>query len=151
MSSEADSSAPVAAWFARLTRRRGVRQFVKFGIVGASGFVVNLIIFTALRHPLTVDDRIHWYYVIYSIAFLCGGVSNYVLNRIWTFRSSGHAVREGISFISVSVAALAVALIVGHLVAPLVGAGHKNWFISTCAAMVVNFVVNKYWTFRSAL
>ena len=28
----------------RLTRRRGVRQFVKFGIVGASGIIVNLIL-----------------------------------------------------------------------------------------------------------
>jgi putative flippase GtrA len=151
VSSKADPNAPATALFDRIARRRGVRQFVKFGIVGASGFVVNLVIFTALRHPLTVDQRVHWYYVVYSIAFLCGGVSNYVLNRIWTFRSSGHAVREGLSFISVSAIALIVALIVGHLMAPIVGNGHKNWFISTCAAMVVNFIVNKYWTFRSVL
>jgi putative flippase GtrA len=137
--------------FERIARRRGVRQFVKFGLVGASGFVVNLIIFTALQHPLSLDERVRWYYVIYSVAFLSGGVSNYVLNRIWTFKSSGHALREGISFISVSVAALVVALIVGHLVAPFVGNGHKNWFISTVSAMVVNFLVNKYWTFRSVL
>lgn len=151
MSATADSSAPLARLFSRLAQRRGLRQFVKFGIVGASGFVVNLVIFTLVQHPLSLENRIHWYYVIYSIAFLSGGVSNYVLNRVWTFRSSGHAVREGISFISVSVAALIVALIVGHLVAPYLGNGHKNWFISTVAAMIVNFVVNKYWTFRSAL
>jgi putative flippase GtrA len=151
VSATADSSPPLARLFSRLAQRRGLRQFVKFGIVGASGFVVNLVIFTLVQHPLSLENRIHWYYVIYSIAFLSGGVSNYVLNRVWTFRSSGHAVREGISFISVSVAALIVALIVGHLVAPYLGNGHKNWFISTVAAMVVNFVVNKYWTFRSAL
>jgi putative flippase GtrA len=137
--------------FARLTQRRGIRQFVKFGIVGASGFIVNLVVFTLLQHPLSLENRIHWYYVIYSIAFLCGGISNYVFNRIWTFRSNGHAVREGVAFLSVSAAALVVALIVGHLVAPYVGNGHKNWFISTVSAMVVNFLVNKYWTFRSVL
>lgn len=135
----------------RLRTRRGVRQFVKFGIVGASGFLVNLIIFTVLQHPLPLDDRIRYYYVIYSIGFLAGGVSNYVLNRSWTFRSSGHPLREGLSFLSVSAAALVVALVVGHLVAPYVGEGHKNWLISTVAAMIVNFFVNKYWTFRSAL
>ncbi|HXP93374.1 MAG TPA: GtrA family protein [Candidatus Binatia bacterium] len=151
MSSAADPNPPLAALFERVTRRRGVRQFIKFGLVGASGFVVNLVIFTALQHPLSLPERVHWYYIIYSIAFLSGGVSNYVLNRIWTFRSTGHALREGVSFISVSVAALIVALIVGHLVAPFVGNGHKNWFISTVAAMVVNFLVNKYWTFRSVL
>jgi len=151
LSAAADQSRPVAALLERLANRRGVRQFVKFGIVGLSGFVVNLLIFTALQHPLSLHGRIAWYYVIYSIAFLCGGVSNYVLNRIWTFRSNGHAFREGISFLSVSAAALVVALIVGHLVAPSVGNGHRNWLISTVAAMVVNFLVNKYWTFRSVL
>ena len=151
MSSAADPSPPLAALFERIAQQRGVRQFVKFGLVGASGFVVNLVIFTTLQHSLALDERVRWYYVIYSVAFLAGGVSNYVLNRIWTFKSSGHALHEGISFISVSVAALVVALIVGHLVAPFVGNGHKNWFISTVAAMVVNFIVNKYWTFRSVL
>jgi len=33
----------------RLTQKRGVRQFLKFGVVGASGFIVNLIIFTLLQ------------------------------------------------------------------------------------------------------
>ena len=78
-----------------IAQRRGVRQFVKFGIVGASGFVVNLIVFTLLQHVVQHHDRPLQYYVIYSIAFLTGGVSNYYFNRIWTFRSTGHAVREG--------------------------------------------------------
>jgi putative flippase GtrA len=141
----------VSALFERVTQRRGVRQFVKFGIVGASGFLVNLVIFTVLQHPLPVEERVRLYYAIYSIGFLAGGVSNYLLNRIWTFRSSGHPVREGVAFLTVSAAALGVALIVGHFVAPSLGHGHKTWFVSTVAAMFVNFFVNKYWTFRSVL
>jgi putative flippase GtrA len=140
-----------SALFGSLTQRRGVRQFVKFGIVGASGFVVNLVVFTLLQHPFSVPDRDRLYYAIYSVAFLCGGISNYIFNRIWTFRSSGHPLREGIAFISVSVAALIVALLVGRFVSPFLGHGHRTWFVSTCAAMVVNFLVNKYWTFRSVL
>ena len=42
-------SAPRTSLFHRVRQRRGVRQFVKFGIVGASGFVVNLVIFTLLQ------------------------------------------------------------------------------------------------------
>ncbi|HEY1428758.1 MAG TPA: GtrA family protein, partial [Candidatus Tumulicola sp.] len=68
--------------------RRGVRQFVKFGLVGASGFVVNLIVFTLLQKVVPGHFRPLEYNVIYSIAFLSGGVSNYYLNRIWTFRST---------------------------------------------------------------
>jgi len=135
----------------QLTQRRGIRQFVKFGIVGASGFIVNLAVFTLLQLPLSIPQRQHAYYVIFSVGFLAGGVSNYILNRIWTFRSTGHAVREGVQFLSVSTIALCVSLLVSYLAAPELGKGHKLWFVSTCAGIFVNFFVNKYWTFRSVL
>jgi putative flippase GtrA len=132
----------------RLTQRRGLRQFVKFGIVGASGFVVNLIVFTLLQR-ITPDptSKLH-YNALFSAGFLAGGLSNYFLNRAWTFRSQGHAGKEGASFMAVSVLALIVGLIVGNLVAPWLGHGHKTWFVSVVAGIVVNFFVNKYWTFR---
>ena len=133
-----------------LTQRRGVRQFVKFGIVGASGFLVNLLAFTLLQVPFSVILRERYYYAMFSIAFLAGGVSNYFLNRIWTFRSTGHAFREGAQFLTVSIVALCFSLLVSYLAAPSLGKGHKLWFVSTCAGIVVNFFANKYWTFRSA-
>ena len=134
----------------RVTERRGVRQFVKFGIVGASGFVVNLIVFTLLQRVVPNHTATGPYLAIYSIAFLAGGVSNYFLNRVWTFRSTGHAGREGAQFMTVSVLALFVGLGVSEAVAPWFGHGHKTWFIATCSGIVVNFFLNKYWTFRSA-
>jgi putative flippase GtrA len=134
----------------RLTQKRGVRQFVKFGVVGASGFVVNLAVFTLLQRVVPDHAATGPYNVIYSIAFLSGGVSNYFLNRAWTFRSTGHVGREGLSFMAVSVMALIVGLIVSAAIAPWLGHGHKTWFVSTVSAIVVNFFVNKYWTFRSA-
>jgi putative flippase GtrA len=140
----------------RLTQRRGVRQFLKFGVVGASGFVVNLAIFTLLQRVIPNHAATLPYNVIYSIAFLSGGVSNYFLNRAWTFRSTGHVGREGLSFMTVSVLALIVGLIVSAAIAPVsflgrpFGHGHLTWFVSTMSAIVVNFFVNKYWTFRSA-
>jgi putative flippase GtrA len=135
--------------FERLAQRRGVRQFVKFGIVGASGFVVNLVVFTLLQKVVPNHADAKPFYLIYSIAFLSGGVSNYFLNRAWTFRSTGHIGREGLSFLGVSVIALIVGLIVSFVVAPWLGHGHRTWFIGTVAGIFVNFFVNKYWTFRS--
>ena len=70
-------------------QRRGVRQFVKFGIVGLSGLIVNLVIFTLLQHCHAVDERASRFSLLFGISFLAGGVSNYFLNRIWTFRSTG--------------------------------------------------------------
>jgi putative flippase GtrA len=129
--------------------RRGVRQFVKFGIVGASGFVVNLVVFTVLQRLDPHHAEAMHYNVLYTISFLAGGVSNYWLNRIWTFRSTGHALREGAQFLTVSVLALIVGLIVSAIVAPWLGHGHRTWFIATVAGIFVNFFVNKYWTFRA--
>lgn len=139
-----------ASLVSRLTQRRGVRQFIKFGIVGTSGFIVNFAIFTALQRLDPAHAVPAHYYVLYSVAFLGGGVSNYFLNRIWTFRSTGHAGREGAQFLSVSVLALCVGLIVSWILQPHLGAGHKTWFLSTVAGIFVNFFVNKYWTFRAA-
>jgi putative flippase GtrA len=141
-----------------LAQRRGVRQFVKFGVVGASGFIVNLVIFTLLQRVIPNHAAPLQYNVIYSVAFLSGGVSNYFLNRAWTFRSTGHVGKEGLSFMAVSVMALIVGLILSAVIAPWpvpfsdheFGHGHLTWFVSTVAGIVVNFFVNKYWTFRSA-
>jgi putative flippase GtrA len=133
---------------ASLAQRRGVRQFVKFGIVGTSGFIVNLIVFTLLQRVVPNHAEPLQYNVIYTIAFLAGGVSNYYLNRIWTFRSTGHAVREGAQFLGVSAVALIVGLIVSAFVSRWLGHGHRTWFIATVAGIFVNFFLNKYWTFR---
>ncbi|HTU70544.1 MAG TPA: GtrA family protein [Candidatus Baltobacteraceae bacterium] len=135
---------------AALMERRGVRQFVKFGIVGASGFIVNLVVFTVLQRLDPQHTLALHYDVLYSIGFLAGGVSNYWLNRVWTFRSSGHAVREGVQFLTVSVIALIFGLIVSAMVAPFFGHGHRTWFVGTVAGIFVNFFVNKYWTFKGA-
>ena len=134
----------------RISKRRGIRQFVKFGIVGGSGFVVNLAVFTVLQHYSPIDERADRFVPLYSIAFLSGGLSNYFLNRAWTFRSTAHAGRQGAQFLAVSVVALVVGLVVSHFATPYVGAGHRTWFIATLSGIVVNFFINKYWTFREA-
>jgi putative flippase GtrA len=134
----------------RITKRRGVRQFVKFGIVGASGFAVNLAVFSLLQHVTPLAMQHARYTLNFSLAFLSGGVSNYFLNRIWTFRSSGHAVVQGVQFLTVSGIALVVGLIVSHVAEPYFGPGHRTWFLATLSGIVVNFFVNKYWTFRES-
>jgi putative flippase GtrA len=127
-----------------LTRRRGVRQFFKFGIVGASGMVVNFVI----AHVLEKTTQFSWF-VDFAAGFMIGGLSNYMLNRIWTFGSRRNPVLEGLQFLTVS----AVALVLGKLVftvAERTGFHHftTTWLIATLAGTCINFFLNKYWTFR---
>ena len=130
----------------RITRRRGVRQFVKFGIVGASGFLVNLAVFTLLQRGTALPI---WF--DFSLAFMIGGVSNYFLNRVWTFKSSAHAGKEGAKFLFVSLLALLVGDVVIWLLETVLQyhRHHTVWFVATLSGMFLNFFVNKYWTFRS--
>ncbi len=134
----------------RIARRRGVRQFVKFAIVGFSGLIVNIVIFTILQQLTPKGLQHARYNWNYSIGFLSGGVSNYLLNRLWTFRASGHALLQGLQFISVSLIALGVGLGVSHVLVPYLGPGHRTWALATFSAIGVNFFINKYWTFRES-
>jgi len=134
----------------RIIRRRGLRQFVKFGIVGLSGLVVNLLVFTVLQHLTPAAQRRPRYPALFSIGFFSGGVSNYFLNAAWTFRAQhGVALVQAAKFLAVSTIALVVGLVVSHAVEPSLGPGHRTWFLATASGIVVNFFVNKYWTFRA--
>ncbi len=126
-----------------------MRQFLKFSVVGASGLVVNLVVFTILQHFDPHHARPLHYDALYTIGFFAGGVSNYYFNRVWTFRSTGHALREGAKFLGVSALAWLVGLGVSYACAPALGHGHKLWLVATVAGILVNFFVNKYWTFRN--
>jgi len=121
-----------------------VRQFVKFGIVGASGMIVNFVV----AHALLQTTRLSWF-ADFSTGFMLGGVSNYLLNRIWTFGSRRNPFVEGVQFLAVS----AVALIAGNAVIAIAqrAAFHHftvTWFLATLSGIFINFFLNKYWTFR---
>jgi putative flippase GtrA len=127
--------------------RRGVRQFVKFGIVGASGTLINFAAYHALLH---FRAQLWW---AYAIGFLLGGVNNYWWNRSWTFRSRGHAGKEMAQFVSVSALALCVSepvlwLMDRSLPAAMHYRNSAAWLAATLAGMSINFFMNKYWTFR---
>jgi putative flippase GtrA len=126
--------------------RRGVRQFIKFGVVGASGAVVSFVIFHALLHE-HLDIKL-----AFSIGFIAGGVNNYFWNRHWTFRSKGHVGKELAQFLSVSGVALVLGIIItailDHLLPPFHLRNSLIWLCGTVGGMGVNFFANKYWTFR---
>jgi putative flippase GtrA len=126
--------------------RRGVRQFVKFGIVGASGALVSFVLFHALLR-LKLDLTL-----AFSIGFICGGVNNYWWNRRWTFRSSGHLGRELAQFLAVSGIALVLGIIITKFLDSRLELFYLRnsliWLCGTVGGMGVNFFVNKYWTFR---
>jgi len=130
----------------KFAMRRGVRQFVKFGLVGATGAVVSFVIFHILLH-FGLDLKL-----AFSLGFIAGGVNNYWWNRHWTFRSRGHMGKELAQFLTVSGMALILGIIITGALDKYLPLFHLRnsliWLCGTVGGMGVNFFLNKYWTFR---
>src|ERR671926_1232230 len=101
----------------RLRAERALRarhnwvQLAKFCAVGASGYVVNLAVYTALLHWAGLH-----YLAAASCSFVVAVTNNYTLNRLWTFRGQrGHFAYQGLRFLVVSVIALGANLLVLHI------------------------------------
>src|SRR5437588_8946700 len=83
--------------------RHGVRrphnwlQLVRFGAVGASGYVVNLAVFAACVHLIGVDYR-----VSAVLAWIVSVTNNFWWNRHWTFGAKqAHPLAQGVRFFAV--------------------------------------------------
>ena len=138
------ASAALARTRGALSRRENWLQLIRFCVVGASGYVVNLAVYTLL---LKVGD-VH-YLLAATGSFLVAVTSNYTWNRLWTFRGQrGHVGYQGLRFFVVSTIALAANLLVLHL---LVQSGIGKVLAQAIAIVLVtplNFVGNKLWSFR---
>jgi dolichol-phosphate mannosyltransferase len=127
-----------------LQRRGNWEQLAKFCVVGATGYAVNLVVFTL--HVRGAD--VH--YLVAAVgSFLVAVTNNYTWNRLWTFSGSrGHVVFEGLRFLLVSILALAANLIVLHLLVQLGMGEVPAQAVAIVLVTPVNFVGNKLWSFR---
>ena len=128
---------------AGLRKRKNWEQLVKFCLVGATGYAVNLWVFSFLVLVLDV------HYIPAAVcSFLVAVTNNYTWNRFWTFRAErGHAGYQGMRFLVVSTFALIANLVVLEL---LVRAGLTEVVAQAIAIVLVtpvNFVGNKLWSF----
>lgn len=131
---------------------RSSKQFVKFAIVGGSGTIVNLIVLKlCLLGWAQISSQTPFRIEILAsaIAFLVAVVNNYLLNRWWTFRSSGPAHLEFGKFLAVSLAGLglntlAFSIFRGHLDLPVL----ISQVLAIGCVLPFNFVLNKFWSFR---
>lgn len=159
-----------------------LRQFIKFGLVGGSGVVVNMIVAVIMHRlhggtvygnqalmPLPfVHGSLRYRHVVWIVTFLVANLTNFQLNRTWTFKSSRHASwwSEFVPFLAVgSVAALAGLFILSqftNIASPLylpdpyfnetAGLRSREYWaqlLTIVITMPINFVVNKLWTFRA--
>jgi putative flippase GtrA len=136
----------------RVRVRNGVRhphnwlQLVRFGAVGATGYVVNLVVFAACVHLLSIDYRISA-----VIAFVVSVLNNFWLNRHWTFGAKDeHPIFQGARFFAVSLVAFGFTYVV--LIGLVDGAAISKVLaqaIAIAAGTPLSFLGQKLWSFRA--
>ena len=119
-----------------------IHEIAKFGVVGASGYAINLCVYAALlgigAHKAAV------------VSFVVAAANNYWWNRHWTFaHQKGHFAYQGMAFFVVALIALGV-----NQLWLLVFLDWFGWgkIVSQAIAIVLvtplNFLGNKLWSFR---
>jgi dolichol-phosphate mannosyltransferase len=119
-------------------------QLLKFGLVGGSGYLINLAVFAVLTGNLGL------HHTIAAVGAFCVAVTNnFLLNRHWTFTAGdGHAGFQAMRFFVVSLASLAINLMALEVL--LAATGMSDLYaqaIAVAIAMPFNFLGNKLWTF----
>lgn len=119
-------------------------KFIKFGIVGISGVLVDFGVTYISKEWLKIQK-----YIANAIGFTLAASSNYFLNRWWTFHSQNPeiAIEYG-RFLFISLIGLGINTLVLWL---LVSRGKYNFYLAKLFAIAVvtiwNFIANLNYTF----
>jgi putative flippase GtrA len=119
-------------------------QLLKFGIVGGSGYLINLAVFSVLA------DNLGLHHIAAAIGAFCVAVANnFLWNRYWTFEpGDGHPAFQAARFFAVSLASLLINLVLLEALVARTSLGDLTaQAIAVAVAMPFNFLGNKLWTF----
>lgn len=126
--------------------RNGVKQFLKFSVVGFLGTIVNLIVLYLLTEFFGV------YYLLSAFfAFIAAVINNFIWNKVWTFKEKFNhkPVTKFGQFFFVSLIALGVNLSFLYLFTEVFGIYYLvSQVFAIIISLVINFIGNKLWTFR---
>ena len=137
-------------------------RFLKFATVGAIGSVVDIVIMNMLTHLL------NWKLVYAgTISLVCAIISNFMLNRYWTYPDSRsrHFLHQLGMFFLVNLMGIVFRIPILHFVEPVmenafesvVHLSHssaeilaKNATLAFAIGLVMiwNFFINRYWTYN---
>ncbi len=145
------------AWIARY-------RYLKFGIVGASGTVVNLVMLHIGHEYLfhSIEAAYKKPYASLALAITLATLDNFTWNRLWTWSDRVRALEKGLTsghvnlrllgtefgqYVTASSFGSAVQYFLTLLLAGYIDYRIAN-IIAILSASVSNFLANDRWTFR---
>ncbi len=144
-----------------LLQRRGVRQLVKFSLVGATSTVIDKLTLWLLLRAL---PAVPWW-MSATVSFSLAVTNGFVWNRRWTFRARGvgSAHAQYWMFLAANVVGLVLNLSITKVfliaftgqLRHIAGNPRTDRILVASLAAVPcvvfwNFAASKYWTFRQA-
>jgi putative flippase GtrA len=127
----------------RLAQNPHVRQFLTFALVGAAATVVQYCVLAALVELLHVAKT-----PASVLAYGCGAVTSYLLNRRFTFQSTADAKKTFPKFMLVTLIGLGLNT---AIFAALVHAGW-HYLLAQCAAtalvLIWNYAGSRFFAFK---
>lgn len=120
-------------------------KFIKFGVVGCSGMIVDFGVTYLLKEKAKLNK-----FLSNSAGFVLAATNNYIWNRLWTFHSKNEDIPvEYLSFFIISLIGLGINNLTIYLLADRL---KWNFYFSklcaTAVVMVWNFTMNMLVTFR---
>jgi putative flippase GtrA len=129
-------------------------RFIKFGVVGFSGTLVNMgVLYVCqsilFKHVLSPQKRLH---ISLSIAIFLATLNNYLWNRWWTWRDRKRSELAGFFVQMVQYyLSCGVAIIIQYLVTTVL-AEFIHYLIANMVAIVISavfvYLINDIWTFN---
>ncbi len=130
--------------------RKGVLspRLIKFGVVGASGVVVNMGCLYVLKEFAGIP-----YFVASVIAIELSILSNFTINLLWTWRDRSEEGTLWTKLVRYHVGAGATAFLGNYLIlvalTELVGLHYMiSNLIGIAVGTLANYVINDLWTFK---
>lgn len=121
-----------------------LKQAIKYGIVGASNTLITAVVIWIMMKCVGLSDV-----VSNVIGYVAGVLNSFIWNKQWTFRSSAgwksSGARFGVVFAVCYLLQLALLFI---LDAALPIDGYYIQLIAMAFYTVINFIFNKYYTFK---
>jgi putative flippase GtrA len=129
-------------------------QLLKFGAVGAVGFIVNFVVLNGLLFTSLGRMR-HGSIYATIIATIAAIITNWIGNRYWAFARQRHAntLREGIEFFAVSLAGMGIPILCVWFTTEVLGqtsplaVNIANDIVGLALGTVFRFALYRWWVF----
>ena len=152
-------------YISNLAKKKGVRQLVKYGLVGLVGIIIDMGVFYLLAEKFSV----HYPFSEYIRGLLGGKMSvhlintntshiissvlaitnNFILNSYFTFKVTDNKLQRFMSFAGVA----AVGLVISTILMTLFVGQFKidemlSKILAICIVAAIQFGINKFFTFK---